>query len=856
MSITETPQGAVVALGIPDSQDYPRLVYCAPYFTQVPLAELIEPAVTEAVEAMLPSLVPPYVDQAANAAVQQLAVLLAGSTMSGPLFLNPVMPTQPAQAASMAYVDAMIATAGVPEVPATPIGQTWARQVGQWVPISSEEGTFLPLAGGTMQGSINMSGNTITNMAALPVMPNGAAPAQWVLSQIASVSLYQGLWDMDTYTPDLTQLSTHVNGYTWIAITASTSGVDIVPAIPGLQGKTIFNGDTVIWSNTAGAFQYIHAGGLSLPEAEALFLQLAGGQMSGPLLLNADATSAMQAVTYQQFEGAISGFVTPDAPGDGQAYLRIGLTHAWTPGVPITGATMTGALILSGNATNGLGAVTLNQLNATLTGAFVPISGGTMTGLLVLSGNATAGFNPVPLSQMNASLGAYLPLGGGTLTGSLGVNPTAASSVAAPLTVGGQGISYNAFAGGANIAFSYTAPNFFAYVGGTQIGPLMTSAQVAGAYIPLSGGTATGTLATTNTGDISSGRNLNVAGWAQISGNNGSGLALNIVNGYVNIVTPAGDNGITITGGTGGANIDAAGNIIGRNGLQSGNALQVTNGAASSIYCTTLSLTGASGGGNLNASGQGYFGTTLTVQGWEQIDGNNGSGLALNCISGGIAANGNQGGYFAAGIQANNGNLFASWSGATDSKCILANTQATWQLGSSAGNASFYIWNGGSSGSMAMSISSANAVTFPSFLTVGSTFYCYHIQPENNGSVNCGQIAEAWSNVYSYNYPAPSDPSLKNEVAAPAPGALALVEACPTVQFKWRPEAGAGLDPNRLHRGFLTTDVERYVDAELVVKDPEGKGPDCLHMNELIAVLWQAVQELAAQVKALTPAAA
>jgi hypothetical protein len=42
------PQGAVPAIGIPDSIDIPRLVYAAPYYTQVPLAELIAPAVIEA----------------------------------------------------------------------------------------------------------------------------------------------------------------------------------------------------------------------------------------------------------------------------------------------------------------------------------------------------------------------------------------------------------------------------------------------------------------------------------------------------------------------------------------------------------------------------------------------------------------------------------------------------------------------------------------------------------------------------------------------------------------------------------------------------------------------------------------
>ena|SRR5215469_858021 len=427
---TNVPQGNMPAIGIPNSEDIPRLVFSAPYFEQVPLAELIEPSVVEAVNAALPSLVPPYVDSAAQAAVQSQAVLLVGSTMTGPLFLNPVMPSADAQAASKAYVDTMLSTAGIPEVPPVPVSQVWGRETGQWVPISQTGGTFLPIAGGSMQGNINMSGNTITNMAAVPALPNGAAPAQWVLNQIAAVSLYQGTWNMDTYTPDLTQLQYRVNGYTWIAITTSVSGVVISPAIPGLQGQTVFNGDTVIYSTVYGEFQAIHGGGLSQPEAEALFVQLAGSQMSGALLLNSDATQPMQATTFQQLEAAVANTVTPDAPADGQAYLRVGIgTNRWVPGLPLAGGILTGALTLSGNAAQPLNAVPLQQVTSLITAGttgLLPLSGGQMTGLMQLSGNATANLNPVPLQQLTAVLGTYAPINSPAFTGSVTIPASAA----------------------------------------------------------------------------------------------------------------------------------------------------------------------------------------------------------------------------------------------------------------------------------------------------------------------------------------------------------------------------------------------------------------------------------------------
>jgi hypothetical protein len=409
----KTPQGNLPAIGIPLSQDYPRLVYTSPYFETVALAELIEPSVIEAVESALPGLVPPYVQDAANAAVAQQAVMLTGSTMSGPLFLNPVLPVQPSQAASMAYVDLMISTAGVPEVPPTPIGQTWARQTGQWVPFDPQGGLFLPLTGGAMQGQINMSGNGITNLPALPQMPNGAAPAEWVLNQIAAQSLYQGTWTPETNTPDLTLPGNNRNGFTWIVVTASPGGVVVTFPIPGLQGLTVYNGDNVIFSAIAGQFQIVRSGGLSLAEAEALFLPFTGGQMSGPLMLNANATSAMQATTLQQVQ-ALAAF--PESPSDGQLYGRQGLTQSWMPVLPLGGGVLSGQLTLAANAVQPLNAVPLQQLNSTL-GAYVPLAGNatiigplTMSGAganLTLNSNAAANLQPVPLQQMNSVLATY-----------------------------------------------------------------------------------------------------------------------------------------------------------------------------------------------------------------------------------------------------------------------------------------------------------------------------------------------------------------------------------------------------------------------------------------------------------------
>lgn len=371
------------------------------------------------------------------------------------------MPTADSQAATKAYVDTMLATAGIPEVPPVPVGQVWARETGAWVPITPQTGVFLPLSGGSMVGNINMSGNTIQNMAAVPAMPNGAAPAQWVLNQIASVSLYQGTWNADTNTPDLTQLSTHVNAYTWIAITTSPSGVVIGPAIPGLQGMTVFNGDTIIYSTVQGSFMSIHAGGITLPEADGRYVQLAGSQMSGALLLNANATQPLQAVTLQQLDAFVPPGAVGEAPNDGQLYGRNGLTASWSPVLPLAGGILTGALTLSGNATANLNPVPLQQMTTAISSAtagFLPLSGGAMSGAMTLNANATVGLNPVPLQQLTGMLASYATtaqlanyalLAGATFTGAVTAN---AGLTATVLTTTGRNSNILGVIDGSNAA--------------------------------------------------------------------------------------------------------------------------------------------------------------------------------------------------------------------------------------------------------------------------------------------------------------------------------------------------------------------------------------------------------------------
>lgn len=86
--------------------------------------------------------------------------------------------------------------------------------------------------------------------------------------------------------------------------------------------------------------------------------------------------------------------VPTEAPNDGQGYLRVGvLPGTWTPGLPISGGTLTGNLILDANATAALGATTLQQVTALvnqLAGLVLPLTGGTLSGGLQINGTIAA----------------------------------------------------------------------------------------------------------------------------------------------------------------------------------------------------------------------------------------------------------------------------------------------------------------------------------------------------------------------------------------------------------------------------------------------------------------------------------
>lgn len=126
-----------------------------------------------------------------------------------------------------------------------------------------------------------------------------------------------------------------------------------------------------------------------------------------------------------------------------------------------------------------------------------------------------------------------------------------------------------------------------------------------------------------------------------------------------------------------------------------------------------------------------------------------------------------------------------------------------------------------------------------------------HFTPSMDGGVYCGLAAYAWALVEAYSFVTKSDPALKRDIAPVPPGCLELVNAIEPKTYKLKLE----IDEGRTHWGFLAPEVGeamRRAGHKFDAVRTEGDAPSSLAYNEMIAVLWGAVQELSARVEALT----
>jgi len=364
-----------------------------------------------------------------------------------------------------------------------------------YLTISNGGSTYLPLSGGTLTGSLN--GTSFIKSGGLSTQ---FLKADGTIDATAYLPLSGGI-----LTGSLTGTNAVLNG----DLTATTVKIPTGTSSQFLKADGTLDANNYVTTATAGA----------------TYLPLAGGTLTGDLTgASANMSGNLKAASFRTPTGTALQFLKADGSIDNNDYLTTGT--AGTTYLPLSGGTLTGTLngttaILSGNskaagfqtpsgtATQFLkadGSVDAeNYLSTTLAGTtYLPLSGGTLTGAingtnLVLSGDVLA--NSVKKNGGTAfqflmadgsvntnnyllsSAANFLPLNGGTLTGTL--NGTAA--------VFGNEISAPNFKipGG-------TSTQFLKADGTVDANNYLTTASAAGNYLPLTGGSLSGTFNGTN----------------------------------------------------------------------------------------------------------------------------------------------------------------------------------------------------------------------------------------------------------------------------------------------------------------------------------------------------------------------
>jgi hypothetical protein len=134
-----------------------------------------------------------------------------------------------------------------------------------------------------------------------PVEAMDIATKNYVDTTLASIVAFQGTWQVAANTPDLDPaVMNPVGGWYWVAATADPLVPENAPAgLPGIEGQEIANGDMIIWSDADTSYHHLGGtgGGITKPEADSWYVQLAGSTMTGPLYLSGAPTQDLQAAT-------------------------------------------------------------------------------------------------------------------------------------------------------------------------------------------------------------------------------------------------------------------------------------------------------------------------------------------------------------------------------------------------------------------------------------------------------------------------------------------------------------------------------------------------------------------------------
>jgi hypothetical protein len=237
---------------------------------------------------------------------------------------------------------------------------------------------------------LSLTGGTLTGRLQLsgdPANAVDAATKNYVDNTVAAQTLYRGTYQVAADTPPLST-SVALDGYAWVAVTADPVVAEaLTVSLPPLTiGTMIYNGDSLHFT-TASGWQVVQSSAMTPTQADLRYVQLTGATMTGPLVLAGDPTLPDQAATKQYIDDVVTGA----AGGAGLAPLN---SPAFT-------GTPTAPTALPGTSTTQLATTAFVLANVGTGGG----GGGVVFPITVAQGGTNATSLPIPAGPTATTLG-------------------------------------------------------------------------------------------------------------------------------------------------------------------------------------------------------------------------------------------------------------------------------------------------------------------------------------------------------------------------------------------------------------------------------------------------------------------
>jgi hypothetical protein len=487
---------------------------------------------------------------------------------------------------------------------------------------------YLPESGGTMAGTLNMGGQSLTNLAT-PVNPSDATTKSYVDSSIAGLE-----WKVEVMAASTANLTaTYSNGTSGVGATLTNSGTQAAFVIDGYtaslndrilimsQSTQTQNGIYTVTTIGSGSSNWVLTRSTdtnttaNLNNAATLVTNGTVKEGTGWTQITPNPVINTSPIVFAQFFGNGTYTAGTGLSLTGNTFANTGVlsfssgTTGLTPNSATTGAITLAGILAVANGGTGISTTPSSGslLIGTTGGAYssATLTAGTGIGITNASGSIT-----INNSGVTSIAGTSNQITASASTGAVTLSLPSAVTITTSLTVSGLTANSMIYSGTAGLITATSAPtNGQILIGSTSSAPVLT-ALTAGTAIGITNGA--GSITINNAGVTSNvaGTGISVSGatGAVTIGNTG---VLSFSGGTTGLTPSSATTGaITLTGTLGVAN-----GGTGLTGTPANGALAIGNGTNFTLTTLTAgtgtSITNASGSITINNTGVTSVGMTV-----------------------------------------------------------------------------------------------------------------------------------------------------------------------------------------------------------------------------------------------------